>query len=373
MPRPVRFRGRVIQAKANRGPQNKDFTRDDLVKLVPLLKGVQLMYNHGDDPSIGTKAIGKIEQAYIDDENHLVVRGVTDDGTSIGAEVFDRIRGELLDSTIPMLSIHWTAQTLNNTTDEAAKIANPDAKIIKEISLVQQGYYPEAKIMEVQCSADRLRWKTDGGIYTEGDATTSPEPARMSLNPERHDLVLNKLAKLPEDQRAEILKNPERLLEIYADVVPEMWKKVSGYEQKEKRERDAWISNSTKEAEDYFDKIKDIYPEDKRDTHKANIVGLAKDYDNRDRWQATLAPLLGKHHEQSIKLVELEKLKGSIPAPSTSQMPQMSMAASLQRGEQQEAKRVTPSANDPWGNTPTLGAEFEKMLSEKARQAAMRT
>ena len=371
MPRPVRFRGRVVQAKETRGPQNKDFTRDDLVKLLPLLKGVQLMYNHGDDPSIGQKAIGKIDQAYIDDEDHLVVRGITDDGTSIGAEVFDRIRNELLDSTIPMLSIHWTAQTLNNTTDEAEKIANPDAKVIKEISLVQQGYYPEAKIMEVQCSADRLRWKTDAGIYTEGDATTTPEPARMSLNPERHDLILNKLAKLPEEKRAEILKNPEALIEMYADVVPEMWKKLSGYEQKEKRERDSWVSAAAKEAEDHFSKIESIYPEDKRDSHKAQFVSMAKDYDNRDRWQ-TMAPLLGKFHEQSAKLAEFEKLRGAIPAP-TPQTQQMAMAASLQRGEQQEAKRQAPSANDAWAKVPTLDADFEKRLGELARHSAMRT
>lgn len=379
MPRPVRFRGRVIQARESRGPQNKEFTRDDLLKLIPSLKGVQLMYNHGDDKEIGGKAIGKIEQAYLDDEGYLVVRGVTDDGSAIGAEVFERIRNELLDSTIPMLSIHWTAQTLNQTKVEAEKIANPDAKVVKEISLVKQGYYPEANIIEVQCSADRLRWKTDGGIYTESEAATTAKPTLQHRMAERHDLLFNKFAKLSDEAKADLAAHPEKVADMYADIVPEMWKELSGYKQKEKRERDAYSVNSAKEFEETYEKVKDAFPEDTRESTKAMLLGMAQDYDGREKWQ-NLKPLFGRVVDQSSKLAEFEKLKASMPAPAITPQPEgsMAMAASLERGRahqqgyEQASKRLA-AGDDAFAGVPTMGDEMENHFRAIfAKKQAMR-
>ena len=381
MPRPVRFTGRVVQAKETRGPQNKDFTRNDLEKLLPSLRGVQLMYNHGDDQAIGSKAIGTISHAYIDSEGYLVVRGQTDDGTTIGDEAFTRIRDELLDNTLPMLSIHWTAQTLNHTADEAEKVADPDKKVVKEISLVEKGYYPEAMIMEVQCSGDRLRWKTGHGIYTDsGDDTTSKPPTeprqtmsdqqqqQQSAQSQKHARLFRQMGKLTEEQVAELQADPYKILDVYATIFPELMDKVGSYEQKEKRERDAYKEKQTKTGEELYEKIKDHFPEDMRESAKKRILETAADYDRQEEWKF-LTPVFSKLHEQGSKLSEMQKIVPNAAAPPAADNapPAMSLAASLQRGQasEQQAKRIAPPPSADWG--PTLGSDFEQRLAERVR------
>lgn len=349
MPRPVKFTGRVIKAAKSRGPQNKEFTRDDLVKLIPKLPGTQLMYNHGDDTVIGKKSIGKIESAYIDHEDFLVVRGVTDDGSNIGEEAFNRIRNELLDSTLPMMSIHWKAKTLNRTTDESAKIANPDTKDVKEISLVHQGYYAGADIMEVACSGDKLWWKTDVSVYTDANQTTSSKPPSMAFDPAQHAVLL-KLAKISEEEQKKL--DHSSLAAIYAELLPSLASRISEYEKKEKREREAYETAQTKEAESLLSGVLDIFPEEHRPKAQEHLSSIAKNYEQREVWN-TLKPMLQHANESKRKLSELQAQQ---PAPVADEM---SMAASLQRGMQSEAKRTAPMSLEI---DPALEARIKSRL-----------
>lgn len=335
MPRPIKFTGRVIRAAPNRGPHNREFTRDDLQKLIPKLPGTQLMYNHGDDSVIGKKAIGKIENAYIDSEDFLVVRGITDDGTNIGDAAFTRIRTELLDNTLPMMSIHWKAKTLNHVVDDSQKIADPETKDVKEISLVHQGYYAGADILEVACSANKLWWKTDANVYTDTNEVVSSKPPTMSFDPTPH-ATLFKFAKITEEEQKKL--TPESISAIYSDVFASVTQRLSEHEKREKREREAHEQVQLKEAESLFAGIADVYPEESRSKAQEHLFGLAKNYDQRETWN-TFKPLLQHAGEARRKLSELQTAQ-QVPAAQ-----EMSMAASLTRGIQSEPKRVAQSVS----------------------------
>lgn len=365
MVRPVRFRGRLIQAKEGRGPQNKEFTRSDIEKMIPMLPGVQVMYNHGDDATIGKRPVGKIQNAYIDHENWLVVSGITDEPNALGEEVFNRIRNEMVDSTLPMLSIHWIANMVNPEEKDLSKqIAIPEDKRVTEISLVEKGYYDGANIMEVQCSGNRLRWKTTGEVYTddaENGSTTATQKA-MAEAPQRH-VALAKL--LTPEKRAQ-LDSPDKILDLYEELFPEMLKKVAQFEQKEKRERDAYSAEKAKEVDELWEVSKSHFPEDKHEAGKKFFASIAQNPEQKEQWEGFVRPTLSKLHESTTKLSEFQKMQPIVPPPATPATPQMSMAASLQRGQQQEAKRPSPS-NDAWGDVPVAG-EFYEFLKQRANE-----
>jgi hypothetical protein len=338
MPRPVRFTGRVIRASADRGPQNKEFTREDLLKLIPKLRNTQLMYNHGDDGVIGKRAVGKIESAYLDDENFLVVRGVTDDGSNIGEQIFNRIRTEMLDNTLPMLSIHWKAQTLNRTPNENEKIADPDTKDVKEISLVHQGYYEGANIMEVACSGNKLWWKTDASVYTDAVDPTTPKPPVMNINPEEHSLLFDIVKVTPEDRSK---MTPEQLLSYYGKAFGETMKRVATYEQKEKRERESYETTQVKEAEALLSTALQTYPEENRPKAQESFLNIAKNYENREVWSTAIKPMLQQMTEMQRSLAEKQQQQ----QPPNPRETEMSMAASLTRGSVSAPKRIATNTS----------------------------
>lgn len=339
--RPPRFSGVLVGARPTRGPQNKDWLLEDLHRLAPQLAGTQVLYDHGDDPVVQNRRIGTIQRAYVD-ASALKVEGSLHDEHVLGSDLFWRIRGELVDRKLPMLSIAWKASTAFPTADDREKVALPESRAVNEISLVRRGYYPEARIMEVQCTGDRLQWKSTADIYTDPASAPTSTMATEAPRTSGHERIIRELqrsGKLSPEQIETIRGDPARMLDLYDAMFTETHKNLELYEKKEKRTRDAYSQEQSKAADELGTQLGDIWTEEERETNRDEFRKLAADWERQSLWQKTVAPLargLVKERQQNKELqAALAKVQPTTePAPATT----MAMAASAERNEQQ-AKR----------------------------------
>lgn len=229
--RDVKFLGRVYEARLDRGPTNREFILDDLWNMSDKVVNLPVLYEHGDDPQIGKIAVGTIASAWVEDRT-LTVRGVIFPKAILGDEIYNRIRQELLDTVIPMLSIRWRAPPTNRVYRPEDAIADVTNRKVLEISLVHQGAYPEANIIEVAASGPseplaNLEWNTPSDVLTvelgptevsnQAAAQTLDQrnrQAHMAFDPKNFALFnqLLDVAKVPEAERQQIFAQPTLLV-----------------------------------------------------------------------------------------------------------------------------------------------------------------
>jgi hypothetical protein len=271
---------------------NKDFTVADLKEMAPKLKGDPVLYNHGDTPEIKTVRVGKIRKAWVDSEEHLAVKGRLLKPQKMGPALHDRIRDELVTGQIPMLSMHWTAPALNRSSDPSKLIAAPDKRWMKEISLVPKGFYPEAQIVAVAASdSEHTAWKLVSGLLTSSAVKTSTvvNARSMSANTEeKHAALLKHLEKeLSPEEKLRFGTDATYREDVYAALFPKLLTSNQKFEQKEKRERDEYVSRESEETEKMTESLKTHYPDAAIvEALSGHWKSTAKDFEARPTWQA---------------------------------------------------------------------------------------
>jgi hypothetical protein len=324
-----------------------------------------VLYDHGDDPVVRNRRIGTINRAYVE-ASALKVEGSLHEEQVLGADLFWRIRGELVERKLPMLSIAWKASTTFPTADDGEKVALPESRAVNEVSLVRKGYYPEAHILAVQCTGDRLQWKSTVDIYTDPTGAPSSIMAAEAPRTSGHERIIRELqrsGKFSAEQIEAVRGSPERMLELYDVFYTESHKSLERYEKEEKRTRDAYTQQQSKAAEELDAHMGDIWSEEERDANRSEFRKLAGDWERKSLWQKTVAPLaqgLIKERQQNKELqAALAKVQPAAePAPTTT----MAMAASAERNEQQ-AKR--PMLMGPSTVPTMIGAtDFLRAIDE---------
>lgn len=363
--RAVTFEGRVYKARPTRGPQNKDFTLEDLKQLSTELIGTKVRYNHKDDKVVKDKRIGHIERAWIDDEEHLVVQGKIRGPNEIGEKLFEKIREDLVSKRIPMLSMHWTGQAANPGAPEDEKVAIPDTRWMREISLVEQGFYPEANIISVAAAGDRTAWEVYASLLTTEPERTSPvsTKAMESAQPpapaavHAHAALLKVIAesKIPAEEKKKYETDPLVRDQAYAKVFGDTLAlyettaaKLSKYEESDKRKREAWAEKANKQNEELGEQMKTLYDKDEeRAKHFALLKDAASNYEKKDA-HALLFKTYADLASTKSQMMELKKM---LPTPESIVKDEktaseiVSVAASLQRNN--EPKRQATGALAP--------------------------
>jgi hypothetical protein len=366
--RPITFEGRVYKARPDRGPKNKDFTLDDLKQLATELVGTKVRYNHKDDKAVKDKRIGHIERAWIDDEEHLVVQGKIRGPNEIGEKLFEKIRDDLLSKRIPMLSMHWTGQAANPGASDDEKIAVPDTRWMKEISLVEQGFYPEANIISVAAAGDRTAWEVYASLLTAGFSSPSSvstvvmeAPAQTAAAPainaaHKHAALLKVIAETkasPDDMRKyeqDMATRDEAYSKLFGTTLERLAVtegELGKYKQAEKRTRDEWTQKALQDAEKLAEKITPVWEDEgERNQLKEFITESAKDYDQKDRF-TLMHKAFSQLADSKTQVAELRKM---LPTPESmaeqeKRSGEVAMAASLIRNS--EAKRQTAPAAVP--------------------------
>jgi hypothetical protein len=348
--RHVKFEGRLYRARPDRGPLNKDFTLADLKELAPKLQGNPVWYNHGDTEEIKNTRVGKIRRAAVDSEQHLFVWGRLRKPESLGPALHERIKKELVSGELPMLSMHWAAPAVNETAKPEDRVAIADKRWMKEISLVSKGLYPEANIVAVAASdAAHTAWKVVSGLLTSGPPKTSTvaNTRSMASPAEKHAALLKHVDKaLTEEEKTRFNTDAMFREDLYANLFPELLNLNQKFAQKEKRERDEYVS---REVEDTTKVIESFKPHWKDAAESEVLVNLmttsSKDFDNKATW-GPLKKVFSTVAAQAAKIVALEKIAGaaaSTTEPSTPGTPDTkSEAVSVAASDARNAKKPTP-------------------------------
>lgn len=365
MKRNPQFEARLYQARPDRGPQNKHWTREDLQKLLYKMKGVNVWYNHGDDERFKEEPIGKIVGAYLDDEDYLVVKGLIHDPETIGEDKWHTIREELRSGVLKMVSMSWGGKTQFPTTNEDEKVAIPESREMKEISLVTEGAYPEASIIAVAASKTRSDQKSNTPLYTppESDSSTviekflqtmseTSQPAPSPL--EAHAALKKALGKMtPEEEK--VLANPENLLQVYNKIFSDTSKELGEFRAAKRRELEDYVSTGKETAKKLAEELNTHWDDE---AEKAKLVEyLESDAtvpESKGKWG--FVSKLATNYINAQK--QLSEIQSSLPAveKAVGTMPdnQISVAASLAR--QESKKQNTQSAQ------PMVSPTVSKLL-----------
>jgi hypothetical protein len=289
MRKPVKFQGRLYKARPTRGPLNKDLTLDDLKALMKKLKGVQVKYNHGDTETIGDKTVGTILDAYIDSEEHLCVSGQIASPDEIGEPLFERIRTELLTKELPMLSMYWNSAAENPGAPEEKRIAKPETRWMKEVSLVSKGLYPEANIVAVAASGSaQTAWKVSSSLLalSEVDAQTV-NTRNMATPAEKHAAFLKHVDKvLTDEEKARFNNDATYREDVFATVFPELIKINQGFQKKADQDKAEYVGKELEEVEKLAGTFKSHWKEPaEAEWYENHMKTSAKDFENKANWQ----------------------------------------------------------------------------------------
>ena len=372
--RDVKFTGLVYQARPDRGPTNREFTEDDLYALYDTVRHLPVLYEHGNDPEIGRMPIGTIIDSTVRNRT-LQVQGLLFPKAILTPAIYDRLRRELLDNTIPMLSIRWNAPPVNVAYREEDAIADPTKRKVLEISLVKKGYYPEANIIEVAASATpapvtNLRWNIPSGVLTVDDGATndsiqasrpvantpSESTPTMAVEPKNFALFkqLLEMEKVSEAEQQQIFAQPTILasklyekLEKFTGLLSDSEKQRNALEAEnktfaaeKKRQHEEFVTSQTAIAE----KLASAYPENKRQ----NILSFAT--------QVLTNPEMKQHHDLvKDALTGFAQFDGqaqtqAAPAPTPGLLgAQPVTEVGIQASATQQAKRAAPETlSDPF-------------------------
>jgi len=375
MQRNPRFEARLYKARPDRGPQNKEWTRKDLHRLLYKMKGVKVLYNHGDDERFRDEVIGEITGAHLDDEDYLVVKGMVFDPDKLGEEKWNAIRNELSTGLLKMVSMHWTGETQFPTNDESKKIAIPESREMLEVSLVDQGFYPEASIIAVAASKRRTDQKTHSPLLTSDKDTTSSMIKRLleSMSEsehtgpsllERHAALRKAMGKIsPEDEKA-LNNDPNKILELYAEAFPQIHKELLDFRTAKKREVDEYVTRETGNATQLAERLAPLW-EDEGERAKLSdyFKSDASVPEQKEKW-GFVNKLTTKYLDTHKELSELKSALPAIPtsdvAPIANTSSQMSVAASLQRNE--------PKKQNSQVNLSTPNGLVQHLLAELNRR-----
>lgn len=356
MRRNPQFEARLYKARPDRGPQNKHWTREDLQKLLYKMKGVNVWYNHGDDPRFKEEPIGKITGAYLDDEDYLVVKGAISDPESIGEDKWHTIRDELTSGILKMVSMSWNGRTKFPTMNEDEKVAVPESREMKEISLVTEGAYPEASIMAVAASKSRSDQKSTTPLFTPRDIDSSTVIEKFLQNMsdtsqvpptvlETHAALKKALGKMTPDEE-KVLSDPEHLLQVYNKVFSDMSKEVQEYRTAKRRELDEYVSTGKETAKKLAEEL-GAHWDDEAEKAKLGeyLESDAIVPDAKAKW-GFVSKLTTNYINAQKQLAEI---KSSMPPVENAMgnMPdtQISVAASLAR--QESKKQNTQTQQQP--------------------------
>jgi hypothetical protein len=340
--KPVKFQGRLYKARPTRGPLNKDLTLDDLKALKNKLKGVQVKYNHGDTEAIGDKTIGTILDAYIDNEEHLCVSGQLASSEEIGEPLFERIRTELLTKELPMLSMYWNSAAENPGAPEEKRIAIPDTRWMKEVSLVAKGLYPEANIVAVAASdTTQTAWKVASSLLALGEVDAPTVNTRTMATPaEKHAAFLKHMDKVLSDEEKMRFNNDATYREeVFATVFPELIKVNQGYAKKAEQEKIEYVGKELEDTEKLVAAFKPHWKEPaEAEWHENHMKASAKDFENKATWQnmkrlySKVADVSSERDKLFTEVAELRKLTTpGTPATPDERPQEVAQAASEAR------------------------------------------
>lgn len=319
------------------------------------MKGVKVWYNHGDDERFKEDPIGEITGAYLDDEDYLVVKGTIYDPEMIGEEKWHTIRQELTTGFLKMVSMSWDGKTQFPTTNEDEKIAIPESRVMKEISLVTEGAYPEANIIAVAASKNRSAEKPAAPLFTPRESTTSPviEKLLRSMSEtslvepsilESHAALVKALGKLTPEQKKEI-SNPTQLLELYSKMFPDMEKELHEFRANKRRELEEYVATGKETAEKLATDLKAHWDDDAEKEKLSEYLTVdAVVPEQKGKWG--FVSKLATNYINAQK--QLAELQSSIPrvenVMGNMQDTQISVAASLAR---QEPKKQNTQTQQP--------------------------
>jgi hypothetical protein len=333
----VKFEGRLYKARPDRGPLNKDFTVEDLRAMAPTLKNKPVWYDHGDREDIKTTRIGKIRKAFVDEEEHLFVKGRLLKPQKMGVPLHTRVREELVTGKLPMLSMHWCAPAVDENINPDKRIAVADKRWMKEISLVPKGLYPEANIVAVAASDSvHTAWKLTSSLLTSRVLQPSSVSNTMAAPANEHAAIL-KYAKdvLSEEEKKKFETDVLFRLEVYQSVfnkVDEENSKYKGendkFKLKEKRERDEYASKEVEEAEKIAQSLTPHWrtPADAEAMTKF-IKTSAGDFEGKHIW-GPLKTILADYPQQHASSAALKKHTESTVAKTEEKSEAVAVAAS---------------------------------------------
>ena len=363
------FTSKVYKARPTRGPQNKDFTLQDLKDWATDLPGTKLRYEHGDDKTLKKKRIGVITRAWVDDEEQLVVEGRLRGPEQIGDELFTKLRDDLIAKRTAMVSMRWTGKTVAPELDEGKKIAVPESRWMKEISLVEKGAYPEAEIISVAAGADDgIAWEVFSSLLTLDQSTTSPDldnkPTTLSKSVMSENVPVVD-TKAVEQQHARLLaffKETEQKKryagsiaerdQAYSKLFPELMdrnaeleKEVTEFRQEKKRAREQWETQAQSDASKLLEELKPHF-EEKEHESIGNFIKSHATFEKKDQFPL----VVGTYKDLMRTKAELGEIKKLLPTPEDKEAQrasEISVAASALRQEPKRQQTNSGASLDP--------------------------
>lgn len=153
----IKLNGILYRVRETRGKRNRELTIKDLGKnattSVESLIGKPVKYEHGKDKRFGHVYVGYVETARILNTGVIFIEVSIyhNQPNLLPLDLEEIIRQELRDGTLQSFSMYWDSTSLGEHNGKV--VYNPEDRVFREVSLCQEGFYPEAKLVSFAASA----------------------------------------------------------------------------------------------------------------------------------------------------------------------------------------------------------------------------